>query len=158
MITVPAAATVRGRLSEGDHTSKSSCVFDWSASSSLVVAALANHHNSSKSTRPRLWRATAANRVIPSVVSHRGVAPAMSAPLLGLRIAVVGAGPAGVCAAVAAVQSGAEVVWIDQIAAFPHASCDHDGLHTGFGTVGRFGHFSRVHRCDLNATEGATIM
>jgi hypothetical protein len=74
-----------------------------------------------------------------------------------LRVAVVGAGPAGVCAAAAIAQAGGEVVWIDRAATLPSTDCDHNGagvktetfetcgLPTGFGTVGRFGHFAAVH-------------
>jgi flavin-dependent dehydrogenase len=82
--------------------------------------------------------------------------------LTGLRVAVVGAGPAGVCATAALAHAGARVTWIDGTG---HVSTDGKGhgvtatgnrnpnrgsktdarVQTGFGSVGRFGHFGGVH-------------
>lgn len=83
---------------------------------------------------------------------------------MGWRVAVVGAGPGGVCAATALSQAGAAVVWVDRkgkvpalneidsgdrgTTAIPGAT-QPDSVRTGFGSVGRLGHFERVHRCAL---------
>lgn len=80
--------------------------------------------------------------------------------MMARRVAVVGAGPAGVCAVAALQQAGAHVLWVDRnVTATTEGASDamttpmgRAGCHgntggtTGFGTVGRFGHFSGVHR------------